>query len=106
MVVRSDVKLISSRVRECTPRKNPHATFPRCGRAVGQSVGIGFTIENVDWLPLPICIWRDKLGMLSRFWTIRRSDKVFEIKIGLQKKGLHDIVGERVAFLGKETCSW
>lgn len=42
--------------------------------------------------------------MLSRFWTIRRSDKVFEIKIGLQKKGLHDIVGERL-FWGRKLAA-
>lgn len=53
MVVRSDVKLISSRVRECTPRKNPHATFPRYRRAVyNRYIGIGFAIENVDRLPV------------------------------------------------------
>lgn len=76
MVVRSDVKLISSRVRECTPRKNPHATV-----AVGQSVGIGFAIENVDWLPLPMCIWRDKLDAkcyrdFGRFDVLIRCSKL------------------------------
>lgn len=45
---------------------------------------------------LPMCI--------RRYWNVIEilddwcSDKVFEIKIGLQKKGLHDIVGKKGSF--------